>query len=53
LELRCIPNPFDQAVEMMKSAGVTDEVFARSGKLLRIPKDKLAQVTVESRKVAA
>jgi predicted TIM-barrel fold metal-dependent hydrolase len=53
LELRRIPNPFDQAVEMMKSAGVPDEVFARSGRLLRIPENKLAQVTVESRKVAA
>jgi predicted TIM-barrel fold metal-dependent hydrolase len=53
LELRRIPNPFDQAVEMMKSAGVPDEVFARSGKLLHIPEKKLAQVTVESRKVAA
>ena len=53
LELRRILNPFDQAVQMMKAAGVPDEVFARSGKLLRMPKNKLAQVTLESGKVAA
>jgi len=38
---------------MMKAAGVPDEVFARSGKLLRIPENKLARVTVESGKAAA
>jgi predicted TIM-barrel fold metal-dependent hydrolase len=53
LELRRIPNPFDQAVEMMKAAGVPDEVFARSGKLLRMPENKLARLTVETGKVAA
>ena len=53
LELRRISNPFDQAVEMMKAAGVPDEVFARSGQLLRIPENKHARFTAEIGKAAA
>ena len=40
LELRRMTNPFDQAVAMMKSAGVPDAVFMRAEQLLRIPQDK-------------
>ena len=53
LELRRIPNPFDQAVEMMKAAGVPDEVFSRSEKLLHIPGNKRACAAVENGKVTA
>jgi hypothetical protein len=40
LELRRMTNPFDQAVAMLKAAGVPDAVFARAEQLLRIPQDK-------------
>jgi len=40
LELRRMTNPFDQAVAMMKAAGVPDAVFTRAEQLLRIPQDK-------------
>jgi hypothetical protein len=33
-------NPFDQAVAVMKAAGVPDAVFTRAEQLLRIPQDK-------------
>jgi hypothetical protein len=39
LELRRMTNPFDQAVAMMKAAGVPDEVFSRAEQLLRLPQD--------------
>jgi predicted TIM-barrel fold metal-dependent hydrolase len=53
LEVRRTRNPFDQAVEMMRAAGVPDEVFARPGELLRMPANKQAGVAVETGKVAA
>jgi len=36
LELRRIKNPFDQAAQLMRAAGVPNEVFSRAGSLLRI-----------------
>ena len=36
LKLGQIRNPFDQPVELMRAAGVPEEVFARAGRLLRI-----------------
>jgi len=53
LELRRMSNPFDQAVEMMRAAGVPDEVFARSGRILRIPANKCLGVAQEAGKAAA
>jgi predicted TIM-barrel fold metal-dependent hydrolase len=46
-ELRQMTNPFDQAVEMMKAAGVPNAVFERAGQLLRIP--KLEEISKPSR----
>ncbi len=40
LRVRRIGNPFDQSLELMRSAGVPAEVFARAGQLLRIPEGK-------------
>ena len=37
LAIRRTRNYFDQPVALMKAAGVTDEIFARAGKLLRAP----------------
>ena len=42
LALRQLANPFDQAVELMKAAGVPDDVFSRAARILRVP-DKVAQ----------
>jgi predicted TIM-barrel fold metal-dependent hydrolase len=53
LELSRVSNPFDQVVELMKAAAVPDEVFSRSETLLRMPKNKLAGIPMESGKVAA
>ena len=39
-DLRAMTNPFDQAVETLKAIGVPPEVFARAGKLLRLPQAK-------------
>jgi hypothetical protein len=38
---------------MMKAAGVPDEVFARSGRILRIPANKCLGVAQEAGKAAA
>jgi len=43
LEIRRIANPFDQYLELMRSAGVPDDVFARPGRLLRAPAQKAAE----------
>jgi predicted TIM-barrel fold metal-dependent hydrolase len=53
LELRRMGNPFDQALEMMKAVGVPDEVFARSGQLLRIAEHKRAGAPAEPGKAPA
>jgi predicted TIM-barrel fold metal-dependent hydrolase len=53
LALRRMSNPFDQAVEMMKAVGVPDEVFARSGQLLRIQENIHAGVAEQTGKVPA
>ena len=37
LAIRRTRNYFDQSVALMKAAGVTDEIFARAGQLLRLP----------------
>ena len=37
LAIRRTRNYFDQSVALMKAAGVTDEIFARAGELLRVP----------------
>jgi predicted TIM-barrel fold metal-dependent hydrolase len=37
LEIRRTRNYFNQSVALMKAAGVTDEIFARGGRLLRLP----------------
>ena len=47
LELRRMTNPFDQAVAMMKAAGVPDAVFMRAEQLLRITQDKQRAKTVK------
>ena len=47
LELRRMTNPFDQAVAMMKAAGVPDAVFMRAEQLLRISQDKQRTKTVK------
>ncbi|MGD0058340.1 MAG: amidohydrolase family protein [Verrucomicrobiia bacterium] len=41
LQLRRIKNPFTQAVETMRAAGVPAAVFARGASLLRVPAKKL------------
>ena len=53
LELRRMMNPFDQAVKMMKAAGVPDAVFAQAGRLLRIPERKTEPFPAEIGVVAA
>lgn len=53
LELRRASNFFDQAVELLKAAGVPYEVFARAGQLLRIPERKQARARKAMGKVAA
>lgn len=40
LRVHRIANPFDQSLELMRSAGVPAEVFTRAGQLLRIPEAK-------------
>jgi hypothetical protein len=45
LELRRVANPFDQAVQTMKAAGVSDEVFSRAAKILRVS-GTIAEVAV-------
>jgi hypothetical protein len=47
LEVRRVANPFDQAVQLMKAAGVPDAVFARAEQLLRLPPDK-QQTTIKT-----
>jgi hypothetical protein len=42
-----MPNPFDEAVKIMKAVGVPEAVFARGGQLLRIPQSQRAVATVE------
>jgi hypothetical protein len=47
LELRRMTNPFNQAVEIMKAAGVPDAVFARGGQLLGISQSQRAFAAAE------
>jgi len=53
LLVRRTRNYFDQSVALVKAAGVTNEIFARAGQLLRLP-GRQSSVTASSRgKVAA
>lgn len=52
LELRKVANPLDQAYLTMKSLGVTEEIFSRAEKLLRIPPNKLNQTSKPERVLA-
>jgi predicted TIM-barrel fold metal-dependent hydrolase len=38
IQLGRIRNPFDQGIELLKAAGVPEEVFARAENLLRLPR---------------
>jgi predicted TIM-barrel fold metal-dependent hydrolase len=39
-QLSRVPNPFDQAVELIEAAGAPPEVFARAAQLLHLPANK-------------
>jgi predicted TIM-barrel fold metal-dependent hydrolase len=43
LEIRRISNLFDQFIELMRAAGVPNDLFDRAGRLLRIPKQQKAE----------
>jgi predicted TIM-barrel fold metal-dependent hydrolase len=53
LEIRRTQNFFDQSVALMKAAGVSDAIFARGGKLLRLPGAKPAIAPLPNGKVMA
>jgi predicted TIM-barrel fold metal-dependent hydrolase len=53
LQLRRVRNPFDQAVQMMRAAGVPQEVFTRAEQLLRIPASKKQEFAAGLGRVAA
>jgi len=52
LKIRRTRNYFDQSVALMRAAGVSDEIFARAGKLLRVP-DRQSLAPASSRGKAA
>jgi len=49
--IRRTSNFFDQSVALMKAAGVNDEIFARAGRLLRLPDDVRRQPSLALGKV--
>ncbi len=53
LAIRRTRNFFDQSVALMKAAGVTDEIFARAGQLLRLPGRSSTPPLLAMGKVAA
>lgn len=53
LEIRRMRNFFDQSVALMKAAGVTDEIFSRAGRLLRLKEQAVTGPSLATGKVAA
>jgi predicted TIM-barrel fold metal-dependent hydrolase len=53
LEIRRTPNHFNQSVALMKAAGVTDEIFARAGRIFRVPDRTSTAPAMAGGKVAA
>jgi predicted TIM-barrel fold metal-dependent hydrolase len=53
LRVNRMSNLFDQGIEMMKAVGVDPEVFARAGRLLRIPADKQPSMPAALGRIAA
>ena len=53
LAIRRTRNYFDQSFTLMKAAGVTDDIFARAGQLLRLPIGKRTSDPLPMKKVMA